>query len=95
MSFAFPHFSERCEIDATRSWTASFDSYDQRNDDCYYGVTVWEGDREVARLRVVIALSWAGDDWTGPGFVDRLREELHKVAKDRTPNTTYDGAVTR
>jgi hypothetical protein len=47
-------------IDATRSWTAGFDSYDQKNDDCYYRVTVWEGDRDVARLRVVIALSWTG-----------------------------------
>jgi hypothetical protein len=95
MSFAFPQFHERIQIDGTRSWTADFDSYDQKNDDCYYRVTIWEGDRDMAPFHVVVALDWACDDWTGPGFVARLRDELQKVARDGKPNTTYDGAVVR
>jgi hypothetical protein len=95
MSFTFPRFDRPTAIDATRSWTADFDSYDQRNDDCYYRVTIREGDREVARFHVVIALDWAGDDWTGPEFATRLREEIHKVANDGKPNTAYDGAMLR
>jgi hypothetical protein len=47
MSFTFPQFHDPIPIDATRAWIADFHSYDQRNDDCYYLVTVRERDRDL------------------------------------------------
>jgi hypothetical protein len=93
MAFAFPQFNAPVTIDFQRSWTATFDSYDQRNDDVYYVVTLREDGREVARFMVQVALYWAGDDWTGPGFVRRLHDELHKVAVTGKTNTSYTGPV--
>jgi hypothetical protein len=93
MAFAFPQFNAPVTIDAQRSWTATFDSYDQRNDDVYYLVTLREDGREVARFMVQVGLYWAGDDWTGPGFAGRLHDELHKVAVTGKTNTSYTGTV--
>jgi hypothetical protein len=93
MAFTFPPYQEPTAIDARRSWTATFDSYDQRNDDVYYVVTVHEAGREAARFMVQVGLYWAGDDWTVPGFVERLTQELHKVAATGKTNTSYTGAM--
>lgn len=93
MAFAFPSFAEPVVIDAQRSWTAAFDSYDQRNDDAYYVVTVHDDGRAVASFMVQVGLSWAGDDWTGPEFLPRLRSELTRVAATGTTNTSYAGAM--
>jgi endonuclease YncB( thermonuclease family) len=95
MSFAFPQFQAPTAIDPQRSWTATYDSYDQRNDDVYYVVTVHEAGRDVARFMVQAGLYWAGDDWTGPGFVERLHEEIHKVAATGETNTSHTGTMTR
>jgi hypothetical protein len=35
MAVTFPSYEQPTPIDATRSWTATFSSYDQRNDDVY------------------------------------------------------------
>lgn len=48
--FTWPRFAEPVVIDATRSWTATFDSYDQRNDNTYYIVTLMEAGREPRRF---------------------------------------------
>jgi len=93
MAFTFPQLSEPTAIDAQRSWTATFDSYDQRNEDAYYVVTIQEAGREVARFMAQIGLYWAGDDWTGPGFAQRLQQEVHKIAATGKTNTTYTGKM--
>src|SRR5262249_45890052 len=36
MTFTFPEYTQPTPLDAQRSWTATFESYDQRNDDVYY-----------------------------------------------------------
>jgi hypothetical protein len=93
MAFTFPQFHEPTAIDAQSSWTATFTSYDQRNDDVYYVVTIHKGAREVARFMVQVGLYWAGDDWTGPGFGERLQQEIHKVAVTSKTNTSYTGTM--
>jgi hypothetical protein len=93
MDFAFPQFDQPAALDAQRAWTATFDSYDQRNDDVYYVVAIHEAEREVARFMVQVFLSWAGDDWTGPEFTEQLREELHRLAGHGKTNTAYAGAM--
>ena len=42
MPFRWPVFEEAVPIDSVSSWTAVQESYDQRNDDCYYIVTLLE-----------------------------------------------------
>jgi hypothetical protein len=93
MSFTFPEFSQPTPIDAQRAWTAVFDSYDQRNDDVYYLVTLREAGHEVGRFFVQVSVSWAGDDWTGPAFLDRLRNEIDRVARTGKTNTSYRGSM--
>jgi hypothetical protein len=93
MSFTFPEFSQPTAIDAQRAWTAVFESYDQRNDDAYYIVTLHEAGRSVERFFVQVGLHWAGDDWTGPEFLDRLRDEIDRVARTGKSNTSYRGSM--
>ena len=93
MAFEFPQFHEPTPIDTQRSWVATFKSYDQRNDDVYYVVTLQEAGRDVASFMVQVGLYWAGNDWTGPDFIGRLREELHKVAATGKTNTGYTGPM--
>lgn len=54
-----------------------------------------EAGREAARFMVQVFPYWAGDDWSGPEFVERLRQELHKLAGAGRTNTSYTGAMTR
>jgi hypothetical protein len=94
MAFAFPEFSEPTAIAGKRSWTATFDSYDQRNDDAYYLVTVRDDGLEEARFMAQIGMYWAGDDWTTAGFPERLHREVHRVAATGVTNTSYAGSMT-
>ena len=92
-AFAFPQFDEPTPVDARRAWTATFDSYDQRNDDVYYVVTIRAEGPEVSRFMVQVWPYWAGEDWTGPGFVERLQREIHAVASTGETNTGYTGTM--
>ncbi len=93
MSFEWPEFAEPVEIDDTRAWTAVFDSYDQRNENCYYRVAVYEGDKLVARLIAKVDIGWAGDDWTDGAFAARVRESIDSVAASGRSNTEYRGTI--
>lgn len=93
MEFKWPSFSEPTVIDPSRSWTARFDSCDQRNDNVYYIVTLLENGREPRRFMAQVDVGWAGNDWTGPEFAARLRERIHWVARDGVTNTSYSGPL--
>lgn len=82
MSFTYPQFNEA-------TWSAKFDSYDQRNDDVYYVITLADGKRIMAQVSV----AWAGDDWTTPEFTERLRQELERIAATGKSNTSHTGGV--
>lgn len=93
MEFRWPAFAEAVVIDPSRSWTASFDSYDQRNDNCYYVITLLENGKALRRFMAQVDVGWAGDDWTTPEFASRLRERIGWVARDGTTNTSYSGPL--
>ena len=93
MEFTWPCFSEPMVIDPSRSWTAKFDSYDQRNDNCYYIVTLLESGREPRRFMAQVDVGWAGSDWTGPEFAARLRDRVDWVAREGAANTSYSGPL--
>jgi len=78
VAFTMPEFLEPTAIDAARSWTATYDSYDQRHDVSYYRVTIHEGVRDVGEFMVDVFMFPAGDDWTTAGFVAYLRDEIHQ-----------------
>ena len=82
-------------LDDGRSWSAQFDSYDQRKEDCYYVITLYDGDRVVATFMAQAGTEFAGDDWTGPAFLNELRRRLAQVAATGQTNTTYRGPVMR
>jgi hypothetical protein len=93
MAFNWPQFSDKQPLDGKRAWTAKLDSYDQRSDDCYYVVSVWNGEQAGASFMAKIGLAWVGDDWSEPAFSTRLREELANVARGGVTNTDYRGSV--
>ena len=105
MSFDWPTFDDE-PLDDARAWSARFDSFDQRNDDIYYLVTVHaihaihalratgEGERVIATFMAQVPAP-AGDDWTGPAFVEELKRKLARVAATGETNTTYRGPVLR
>jgi hypothetical protein len=95
MPFSFPDFSEPVPIDTHRSWTASFDSYDQRNDHAYYLVALSEDGAEVASFIVQVWLTSAGDDWTESIFQPWLRDEIQRVVATGKSNTSYTGTMWR
>ena len=94
MAFTFPEFSTPIPIDAQRSWTATYESYDQRNDEVvYYIITLHEAGRDPVRFMARIPLYWAGDDWSGPEFLDELKKNIHRVAATGKTNTDYEGPL--
>lgn len=93
MSFSWPVFSDPVPLSGGRTWTAAFESYDQRNDDCYYVVTVHEGGRVLGCFMVQVGLWWEENDRTTPQFVEQLAKELGEVAETGHTNTTYTGSL--
>ena len=92
MTDPIPRFAEPTPIDATRSWTAEFDSYDQRNDDLYYVVTTHDGDRPTARFMVRV-FAYGIENWLTPEFVGVVRDALHRAAEQGRTNTDYQGPL--
>jgi hypothetical protein len=101
MAFTWPEFATKQALDGAaeepgitplRGWTATFDSYDQYREDCYYRVTLLDGDRPVWEMMVKVGLEFApGDDWSGPAFTAELRRRIADVAATGKTNTPYGG----
>ncbi len=89
MAFNYPTFNE--PLDGQRSWSGVFESYDQRNDDVYYTITISEGGVETARFIAQVSVAWAGDNWETPEFAARLHKELQQIAASGKSNTSYTG----
>ncbi len=90
MSASLPEFAQLTRIDDHRSWNAVFDSYDARNDDCYYVVTLCSIGCPTARFMVVVSLLDL-DDWTTTGFIEAVRMKVGDVAVRGESNTEYRG----
>ncbi|MBX3229693.1 MAG: hypothetical protein KIT84_05110 [Labilithrix sp.] len=78
--FAWPAFETPRPLDGGRSWTATFDSYDQHHEVCHYLVRIFEGEHRVGELMAEVGLEFAGDDWTAPGFLPELTERIARAA---------------
>lgn len=95
MGSTFPQFPEPTPLDAERAWTAMFESFDQRNDDIYYVVDIHEGGKRTARFIVQVWPNLPPDEWDGPAFVEKVRQEIAKVAATNKTNTSYIGAMAK
>jgi hypothetical protein len=93
MASHFPEFPEPTLIDAQRSWTAVFESFDQRNDDIYYVVDIQENGYSVARFLAQVWLNPLNSAWDDPAFIRGVRREIHKVAVTGKTNTSYLGKM--
>ena len=62
---------------------------------CYYYVRLYEGEVWVADFFVEVGMEFAGDDWSGPGFINELRARIASVAATGKTNTEYTGYVRR
>ena len=93
MAFEWPRYDEPIPIDETRSWTAKSESYDQRNDECYYIVSLHEAGQPVRRIMAKVDIGWAGDDWSTSEFSERVKGQIHWVAAAGRSNTEYRGPL--
>lgn len=82
MSDEFPQFEAQTPLSSTRSWTARFDSYNERTEDCYYVITIHEGSEPVARFMVVV-----------PADLPTLLSSLQELAAGGLSNTPYRGSL--
>lgn len=90
MSFTWPQYTNE-PLDDGRMWSAKFDSYDQRNEDCYYVVTLSDGTTFMAQ----VGTEFAGDDWNKPEVLNELRARIARIAATGKTNTSYRGPVMR
>jgi hypothetical protein len=82
---SWPTFSHETLADR-RTWSATFDSYDQYRDFVYYVVTL-----QGASFMVQIALDWAATikDWDSAEFISGLRAAIAQVAATGKTNTSH------
>jgi len=59
---------ERQDLGDGRSWTASFDSFDSRHNDVYYGVTIWRGDSVERRFMACVIEYMGSSDEERPAY---------------------------
>jgi len=86
MQFTWPRFAARQPLADGRTWTATFESYDQYREDCYYAVTIFNGAR-ADTITVKVGMEFAGDDWNRVEFIVELRERIAQVAATGITNT--------
>lgn len=90
MSFDWPQYTNEALEDG-RTWSATFDSYDQRNEDCYYVVTLSDGTSFMAAVSALLST----DEWVEEEARTTLRSRIAQVAATGKANTTYRGPVMR
>jgi hypothetical protein len=87
MAFTWPEFAAPRRLDDLRSWTASFDSYDQYRENVYYRVRLYRGREQLRELVVKIDTTWCGDDWTVPSFLPELTRRIAACADEGESDT--------
>jgi hypothetical protein len=90
MSFSWPQFANEA-LDGGRTWSATFDSYDERKDTVYYMVTLSEG----ASLMAAVSAAFPDDAWNEPVVRSTLCARIGNVAATGQTNTSYRGPVLR
>jgi len=87
---SWPEFNNEPLVDG-RTWSATFESYDERHDDVYYVVTLSDGTDLMAQC----SATFSSDAWIETEVRDTLRERIGRVAATGKSNTDYRGPVLR
>ncbi len=85
----WPHYSIPTPLDDHTSWTAVFDSYDQRNENCYYCITVHTKNAPPISFMACLDYSWAVDGMGDAEVENGLRTRLTEIAQSGKTNTNY------
>ncbi len=93
MKAGWPQFLKPTRLPDGRAWTAVFESYDQRNDEAYYYVTLTEEGRDPAGFFVRVMAPPEGEGSKGAALRGLLREEIHRAAEAGRANTDYSGSL--
>jgi hypothetical protein len=87
---SWPQFDSE-QLDGGRTWSATFDSYDERHDVVYYVVTLSDG----TEFMVEVSAVFSSDKWDDEVARTTLRARISRVAATGRTNTEYRGAVLR
>ncbi|MFT3706333.1 MAG: hypothetical protein QM817_01575 [Archangium sp.] len=87
--FSWPDYSGRRPLPDGRSWTATFDSYDQYHEQVYFKVRLFQGEVWIAEFMVQAGTEWTGDNWNVPTFEPALTALLAELAAKGKTNTAY------
>ncbi|MCX6559914.1 MAG: hypothetical protein NTZ26_05305 [Candidatus Aminicenantes bacterium] len=93
MKPSWPQFPRPTKLGDGRSWTAAFESFDQRNEDVYYYILVSEEGRDPNGFFVRVTVPPEGEESAGPALRGFLRQELHRLADEGRANTEYKGSL--
>ena len=86
----WPEFPEAISLEGDRAWTARYDSWDERNDDVYYLVTIREA--KSAPRRFMASISSVGvDALESSALLASVRDQLQRIATNGVANTSYKG----
>jgi nucleoside-specific outer membrane channel protein Tsx len=85
----WPQFSIPNSLKEGKSWTAVFDSYDQRNENCFYSITIHKKDTEPISFMGCLDYTWAVDGMSDAEIENGLRTRLAEVAQSGKTNTNY------
>lgn len=93
---SWPNFENESLGDA-RSFSATFESFNQHMDEVYYTVTVHGGSPSgESTFKVKVDMSWVGDgNWDKPDFAPKLRDAIAAFAKAGKGNVSTDVPVFR
>jgi hypothetical protein len=93
MKTSWPQFLRPTRLEDGRSWTAVFESFDQRNDDVYYYITIVEPGCDPSAFFVRVSVPPEGEGSSGPALRALLREDIHRMAESGRANTDYNGSL--
>ena len=88
MTFTWPRFDKPIPLTERTSWTAVFESYDQRNEVCYYAVSLHGSAEGPRRIVARVDTGWAVEDWSTPDFTQRIQREISWIASQSLPDKT-------
>ena len=92
MEFSWPVFTKQRLAGSPRTWTATFESYDQHLDLIYYQVVILDGDQPVFEFTAKVSVPVVpNDDWRRPEFTTELHGLIADVAASGQSNSTYEG----
>ncbi len=85
----WPEFSKPILLSNGYSWSAGFDSYNQRTDEVYYMVTLHAAGRDPISFMVCVDYAWATDNMSEEEIATGLRKLIAEVAATGKTNTRY------